>query len=211
MSAETEPPGPAGRRASGSGAGPGARVAWSLWAVTLALVVGAHVLALASRPEAPFYTYWIESTLIGPTFATLGALIVSRRPRNIIGWLFLVPSVASGIQFFSGQYATVAILGSPRLPAGAYAAWLSTTMQSSAVFTVLFLIMLFPTGRLPSPRWRPVAWTVGVVIAASLITVLYRPARSRTSPPPGTPSGSKSPSRSLNVSGPSVPRCRALA
>jgi hypothetical protein len=175
MSAETEPPGPAGRRASGSGAGPGARVAWSLWAATLALVVGAHVLALASRPEAPFYTYWIESTLIGPTFATLGALIVSRRPRNIIGWLFLVPSVASGIQFFSGQYATVAILGPPRLPAGAYAAWLSTMMQSSAVFTVLFLIVLFPTGRLPSPRWRPVAWTVGVVIAASLISLALSP------------------------------------
>lgn len=87
-----------------------------------------------SRPgESPFYTYWIESTLIGTTFATPGALIVSRRPRNIIGWLFLVPSVASGIQFFSGQYATVAILGSPRLPAGAYAAWLSTMMQSSAL------------------------------------------------------------------------------
>ncbi len=163
---------------AGQAPGPGAvtnvraaRIAWSLWAVTLALVVGAHVLALANRTEAPLYEYWVESTLIGPTFATLGALIVSRRPKNIIGWLFLVPSVASGIQFFSGQYATVAIFGPPRLPAGAYAAWLSTMMQSSSVLTVLFLIMLFPTGRLPSPRWRPVAWTVGVVIGVSLISL----------------------------------------
>jgi hypothetical protein len=44
-------------------------------------------------------------------------------------------------------------------------------MQSSSVLTVLFLIMLFPTGRLPSPRWRPVAWTVGVVIGVSLISL----------------------------------------
>ena len=152
-----------------------ARIAWSLWTVTLALVFGAHALALASRPEAPFYTYWIESTLIGPTFATLGALIVSRRPENIIGWLFLVPSIAAGVQFFSGQYATVALSEPSRLSAGAYAAWLSTMMQSSSVFATFFLLMLFPTGRLPSPRWRPVAWTTGLAIGVSLISLALAP------------------------------------
>ena len=122
MSLQTEFAEPGGRRAFGSGAGSGARVAWSLWAVTLVLVAGARVFALANRPLAPLYGYWIESTLIGPTFATLGALIVSRHPRNVIGWLFLIPSVASGMQFFSGQYATVALSEMSRLPAGAYAA-----------------------------------------------------------------------------------------
>ncbi|MGH3088295.1 MAG: hypothetical protein ACRDSJ_13360, partial [Rubrobacteraceae bacterium] len=104
-----------------------ARIAWPLWAVTLALVAGAHILGLASG--APLYEYWLESTLIAPTFATLGALIVARTPGNVIGWLFLVPPIAGGMQFFSGQYATAAL--PMEMPAGAYAAWLSTIMQSS--------------------------------------------------------------------------------
>ena len=69
-------------------------LAWSLWAVTLALVVGSLLLGVANRPEAPLYEYWLESALINPTFATLGALIVSHRPENVIGWIFCVSSIA---------------------------------------------------------------------------------------------------------------------
>jgi hypothetical protein len=152
-----------------------ARIAWSLWAVVILLVPCAHALAFVNRPEAPLYAYWIEATLIVPTFATLGALIVSRRPGNTIGWLFFVSAVAGGMQFFSGQYATVALSGSTRLPVGPYAAWLSTLMQFSAVSTIIFLIMLFPTGRLLSPRWRAVAWAVGLVLAVSLISLALSP------------------------------------
>jgi hypothetical protein len=148
---------------------------FSLWAVAISLGLFAHALAFVSRPEAQLYVYWIEATLIVPTFATLGALIVSRRPGNFIGWLFLVSAVAFGMQFFSGQYATVALSGSTRLPGGAYAAWLSTLMQLAAVSTILFLILLFPTGRLLSPRWRVVAWTTGLVVAVSLISLALSP------------------------------------
>ncbi len=58
---------------------------FSLWAVAISLVLCAHALALLDRQEAQLYSYWIEATLIVPTFATLGALIVSRRPGNVIG------------------------------------------------------------------------------------------------------------------------------
>jgi len=151
-------------------------VAWSLWAMALALVVGGLLLGVANRPEVPLYEYWLESTLINPTFATLGALIVSRRPENVIGWIFSLSSIAGGIQLFSGQYATVALFSSDmRLPGGAVAAWLSTLMQSSVVAAALFLILLFPTGRLLSPRWRAVAWTAGVAITISLVSVALRP------------------------------------
>lgn len=148
-----------------------ARIAWSLWAVALSLVVGAHVLRLASRTS--LYGYWLEDTLISAAFATLGALIVSRRPGNVIGWLFLVIPVAAGLQFFSGQYATVALPGS--LPGGAYAAWLSVMMQSASVFTIPFLIMLFPTGRLLSPRWRVMVWAYGLLIVFGLISLAIHP------------------------------------
>src|SRR5687767_15948669 len=101
----------------------------SLWAVAISLVLFAHALAFVSRPEAQLYVYWIEATLIVPTFATLGTLIVSRRPGNIIGWLFLLVANTMGIQFFSGQYATVALSGSTGLPGAAIAACLPPLCQ----------------------------------------------------------------------------------
>ena len=153
-----------------------AGIAWSLWVVTLALVAGALALGLAYRPEASLYAYWVESTLINPTFATLGALVVSRRPGNVIGWIFCVTGVAGGVQMLSGQYATVAHFSSEaRLPGGAVAAWLSTLVQTSVVAAALYLILLFPTGRLLSPRWRIAAWTAGLAISASLASLALLP------------------------------------
>ncbi|MDQ4126539.1 MAG: hypothetical protein M3151_01045 [Actinomycetota bacterium] len=149
-------------------------LAWSSLAVTVALVAGGLILGVTGRPEAPFYGYWVEDTLIAPTFATLGALIVSRRPGNVIGWIFLVSGVGAGLQLLSGQYATV-VLRSQTSPGGAIAAWLSTLAQFSIVMSILFLILLFPTGRLPSPRWRPVAWISGAVVVVSMVSTAIRP------------------------------------
>jgi hypothetical protein len=150
-------------------------LAWPLWAVAIVLVAGGLLLGVASSPEAPLYDYWIVS-LISPTFATIGALIVSRRPENVIGWFFLVLSIVGGLQMFSGQYATVVLISSgTQLPRGVFVAWLSTLVQSSWVYSLLFLILLFPNGQLPSPRWRVVAWIAGLVLVISLISLALQP------------------------------------
>jgi hypothetical protein len=149
-------------------------LAWSLVTATLALITVGLVLGLANRPEAALYGLWLSLTLISVTFAIFGALIVASRPGNLIGWIFLTLGVGVGVQLFFGQYATVALL-SEKLPFGAVAAWLSSLVQISAVLSFLFLVLLFPTGRLPSSRWRPVMWIAGTAIVASVISLALTP------------------------------------
>ena len=174
------------------------RLAWSLWVVALALVAGGLVFGVINRPEAPLYGYWVEDTLIAPTFATLGAMIASRRPGNIIGWIFLVTGAGASVQLLSGQYATVA-LRSQTWPGGATAAWLSTLAQFSIVFSTLFLIFLFPTGKLPSPLWRPVAWIAGMVVAVSVAVTALTPGMIEDFPSVRNPFGVESAAAVLSI------------
>jgi hypothetical protein len=150
------------------------RLAWVLWVATVSLVAGALVLGLANRPEVPLYQ--VTSTIIAPTFATLGALICYRRPGNVMGWIFLVAGVFTGVQMFSGQYATVALAPhGPALPGGAHAAWFAAQTQNLYGVSILFLVLLFPDGKLPSRHWRPAAWAIGVFLAVSLVVAALTP------------------------------------
>ena len=149
-------------------------LAWVLWAATVSLVGGALVLGLANRLEVPLFD--APLTIIPPTFATLGALISSRRPGNVMGWIFLATGILGGVQIFFGQYATVALANDgPVLPGGAIAAWLAMLAQNSFPVSILFLVLLFPDGRLPSRRWRPLAWAMGVFLATTLVVGALSP------------------------------------
>ncbi|MBA3636401.1 MAG: hypothetical protein H0W57_08295 [Rubrobacteraceae bacterium] len=149
-------------------------LAWVLWVATVSIVVGALVLGLANRPEVPLYE--VTSTIIAPTFATLGASIVYRRPGNVMGWIFLAVGVLGGVQMFSGQYATVALApDGPTLPGGALAAWFALLVQNWVGGCILFLVLLFPDGKLLSRRWRLLAWPMGTFIAVSLVISAVSP------------------------------------
>lgn len=90
--------------------------------------------------------------------ALMGALIVTRRPDNPIGWLFAASALAIAIPDISGGYAAMSVeQHGGTLPATAFAAWLAS-WPSVLMLTMLliFVPLLFPTGRLPSPRWRPI-------------------------------------------------------
>jgi len=150
------------------------RLAWVLWVATVSLVAGTLVLGLANRPEVPLYQ--VTSTIIAPTFATLGALISYRRPGNVMGWIFLVAGVFTGVQMFSGQYAAVALAPDPPvLLGGAHAAWFAAQTQNAYGVSILFLVLLFPDGKLPSRRWRPAARAIGVFLAVSLVVAALTP------------------------------------
>jgi hypothetical protein len=149
-------------------------LAWVLWAVTVALVAGALVLGLANWPEIPLFD--APLLIIPPTFATLGALISARRPGNVMGWIFLGTGILGGVQIFFGQYATVSLASDgPALPGAALAAWLAMLAQNSFPISILFLVLLFPDGRLTSRRWRPLAWAMGVFFVGTLVVGALSP------------------------------------
>ncbi len=91
-------------------------------------------------------------------FAVVGALIISRQPRNRIGWIFLITGLGIVISLTGYQYAVYSLLTNPgSLPGGEWAVRVSEGGFQLPYLAYMFLFLLFPTGSLPSRRWVPVA------------------------------------------------------
>ncbi|MDQ3375339.1 MAG: hypothetical protein M3533_00370, partial [Actinomycetota bacterium] len=146
-------------------------LAWSLFA--LALLNLALGLLLWS-PDASSYPLF---ALIAGPFAVVGVLVASRRTRNPIGWLFLVFAVVAAIAAFADRYASYALVEHPgSLPGGEWVAWLSSGIWHPAFGFFVFSFLLFPDGRLPSTRWRPIAWIAGVnYLVGGILGLLWGP------------------------------------
>jgi hypothetical protein len=148
-------------------------LAWSLWGLSLTLTVLALLLLALnlSHPHTHTFDSWLDSTLNAVFFSTVGAIVASRRPENPVGWLLCLFALGESISHFSGQYAIYALLAQPdSLPAGEAMAWVSSWLVFITIgFSVLY-ILLFPTGRLPSRRWRWVTWlTVAFVLVGVML------------------------------------------
>ena len=164
-----------GARDQGIGGGTANPRAVSLlvWAtVVLALLLGALgtlLLLISDRSPSPFDTGY---ALAFVSFLIVGLLIAARRPENPIGWMFCVIGLASAWDFFAQQYAIYALVTRPgALPAGVWMAWTRIWAATAVWALMFFALLLFPDGRLPSPRWRPFAWfAAGVLI---LVGVLF--------------------------------------
>ena len=152
-------------------------LAWSIWSLSLAFAaLGVVSLYLNDISFTDLSNEAVgPDTAVAVTYSTVGAVIASRRPRNVIGWLFCAIGLSQGAAVFGGQYAKYALVTEPdSLPGGVAAAWLgSWAWLPGVMLTVTFLLLLFPHGRLLSHRWRPVAWlaagltSLGVVILAT--------------------------------------------
>ena len=151
-----------------------ARLAWSLWALVVTLTALSFLLLVLNRshPNAPTFEWWLgNSTIV--IDATVGAIVASRRPENPVGWLLCLAGVTVSTSSFASQYAIYALLARPgSLPAGEALAWIAAWQLPIMNGILALYLLLFPTGRLPSRRWRPVACltvafvVVGVVLAA---------------------------------------------
>ena len=153
-------------------------LAWSLWGLSLTLtVVALLLLALnLSHPHTHIVDNWLDSTLNAVFFSTVGAIVASRRPENPVGWLLGLYGLAQSIDHFSAQYAIYALLAQPdSLPAGEAMAWVTSWLVPIIIGFSVFLILLFPTGRLPSRRWRWVTWLTVAFILVGAISDAFSP------------------------------------
>ena len=147
------------------------RVAWSLFALSVVFAAGALAFWIPTRTidvsELPRPT---DPALIAVflVYGAVGALIVSRQFGNLVGWIFLAAGVGLEFVLLCLEYSIYALEKSPgTLPGGEWAAWIAELAPPAALGLGTFLLLLFPTGRLLSPRWRVVAW----LAAAALIVM----------------------------------------
>jgi hypothetical protein len=147
--------------------------AWSIWAVSVALTatgVVSNVLHPLSAKLASVSGSALDGAVgivfIG-AFATVGALLAWKRPNNPIGWLLSAIALTFAVAGFS-----VFLV---RFPATrTLAAWLGF-LYLAGIGLCVFVILLFPTGKLPSRRWRPVAWAAGAGVAGWVLGCAFAP------------------------------------
>jgi hypothetical protein len=157
-------------------------LAWSLCAAAFSLLALALLLIVlgwsTSLPRG--WVSWQAQAiyavgLIGAP--VLGGLVASRRPQNPLGWLWLGLSLGLAILSFGQVYAAYSLVAEPgSLPAPRTVAHVVAGEGWVAAFTMLpLLLLLFPTGRLPSRRWRFVAWAVAVSGATGILLYPFVP------------------------------------
>jgi hypothetical protein len=178
-------------------------LAWSLVGLAVAMLAGGISLALVARPFGAQLTYESEAdpfsaivslvTLL--TFSVVGAIIASRQPRNAIGWIFCSIGLVVSLNSLTGGYAEYRLAGgSAPGNLAETAAWVSTWTWILLVYVpTSFLLLLFPDGRPPSPRWRPVAWCAAFGIIGFVAGYALQPGPLEDYPQIMNPYGVESP------------------
>jgi hypothetical protein len=156
-------------------------LAWSLGLLSVALLLASALLLVLNSPSrvvegagvwgtanAPFI---FLATALG--FTLVGALVAFRRSTNPIGWISLAAGLALALFNAAGEYAIYAFVSQPdSIPGARVAAWLREWIWVPCIGLVgIFLVLLFPHGRLLSSRWRVVA---GLAVVALIFWVLSK-------------------------------------
>jgi hypothetical protein len=153
------------RAAGGTSVRVAAWLAWALVALSAAMFVASGVLYVLAR-SAQFPVDWVlflADWVLFLAFPIVGALIAFRRPENPIGWICLAIGLLFMLLAVSDNYSIYGVARPGSIP---YPVAVGTIgNQWLWVLTVgllgIYLILLFPDGKLPSKRWRPLAWFSG--------------------------------------------------
>jgi signal transduction histidine kinase len=147
-----------------------------LWSSAMALALASVALLLLNHAVLHGPERVKPELMLVPGFATVGAVVASRRRGMGIGWWFLALALCVVVDEVASQYAVRALITAPgSLPAGVVMAWVSNSLGAVRFGIIGFLLLLFPDGRLPSPRWRPVAWVLAVCTGLLTLAVMVDP------------------------------------
>src|SRR5215217_192790 len=152
-------------------------LAWSLWALTVTLTALSLLLLVLnlSYPNTHIFDWWLGNALV-VIDVTVGAIVASHRPENPVGWLLCLSGVVISTDSFVAQYATYALVAQPNsLPAGEAMAWIASWVLPIMIGLEVFYLLLFPTGRLPGRRWRPLAWLVVAFVSVGVALSAFSP------------------------------------
>src|SRR5438874_837 len=150
-------------------------VAWVLWSLSLLLAIACAVLlglngAVIREGAVVSLGLVVLTTMV---YASVGALIGARLPRNPIGWLLSAIGLALALAAFAEQYGLRGLATAPgSLPATRSVASLGNGALNFIVASLLLVVLLFPDGHPPSPRWRLVVWLAVAIDAVGTIGFL---------------------------------------
>jgi hypothetical protein len=159
-------------------------LAWSLAGLSFALfaaTIALYIPARSMQVPSPWGTGGDSGQLISVlpflAFPVVGALVASRRPENPIGWICLAVGTFWMLYNVTTVYGVYGLLARPgSVPFPAELGSLGESLWAPALGLLgTYLILLFPDGRLPSRRWRPVAWLSGAVIVLASAGVALVP------------------------------------
>jgi len=164
------------------------RLAWAIVAVTCSLAVAGMILGLLSGQDArPEQLGAISAVFVAfagaVSLEVVGALVLTRYPRNPVGWILCVVGLSLAISRFCIEYATYTVLAEPGvLPGGLMTVWLGEWTWTPTTLVGTLLLLLFPGDRLSSPRWRPVAWLAVAGMIGVAVHEAFSPGRLETFP-----------------------------